>query len=137
MTDFRAGSYDAPRRRGAPTVLSGHSLDGEAVRVRFEAVTIVAAVKARCESCREFVVGGLEALGDVAVVVVCAVAPDDDEWRGAVRDVLVSAQALAELEIWSAPFYVLVDPATSTVLTEGSLFSPAQVAREIAGVLRP
>lgn len=135
MTDFYAGTFDAPRRRGAPTVLEGHSLNGAAVRVRLDAPTVIAAVKAHCESCREFVTGGLEELSGVAVVVVCAVAPVDDEWRGAVRDVLVSASALEQLEVRSAPFFVLVDPATSTVLTEGSLFSPAQVAREIAGRL--
>jgi hypothetical protein len=49
--------------------------------------------------------------------------------------VVVSPATLEVLEILSAPFYVLIDGVQSRVVSEGSVFSPSQVAQEIAAFL--
>ena len=51
------------------------------------------------------------------------------------NDVLIAPALMKELDIRSAPFYVLIDPSSSRVVTEGVVFGPSQVAAEIAGAL--
>lgn len=135
MSDFRARSFDAPRRRPAPRVLEGRSVTGEERRYSLKGLTVVAVVKANCDGCWDFVWSDLADLGDVDVVVVAAEAEAD--WRRAPREVLVAPALLDELEVRGAPWYLLVDPTSSRVLTEGALFSPAQVGEEVAPFLAP
>jgi hypothetical protein len=94
-------------------------------------MTLVVAIKPNCDGCKEFVQGSLRELEGVGVVLVSATS-GEEEWATAPREILVSAELLSELGIRSAPFYVLIDPTTLKVVAEGTLFSPAQVASEIA-----
>lgn len=126
-------SIDAPRERPAPAVLVGTGPDGEARRVTLSSMTLVVAVKPDCYGCREFVRGDLGALDAVEVVIVSA-APSE-EWRDAPREVVIAPESMKDLEISSAPFYVLVDPRRQRVVREGVVFGPSQVAAEIADVL--
>jgi hypothetical protein len=135
VSDFHARSFDSPRERNVSTVLHGVSLRGEERTVVLNQRTLVVAVKPNCDGCHDFVFGELSELQGVDVVVLSASTSDNDEWDGAVQQVLVSPKAMQDLEIRSAPFYVLIDPQHSRVLTEGTLFSPAQVASEIASFL--
>ena len=91
------------------------------------------AIKPDCDGCREFLRGDLRELSHVDVVLVSAVS--SEEWRGADKDVLIAPALMEELDIRSAPFYLLIDHSTLQVVTEGVVFGPSQVAAEIAGVL--
>jgi hypothetical protein len=92
-------------------------------------MTVIASVKPSCDGCWEFVHGDLHELDHVDVVVVSAT-NGDGEWASAARQILVAPALLEELDIRSAPYYVLVDPSSLSVVTEGALLSPSQVARE-------
>ena len=133
MSDARPHSFDAPRERAAPRELSGSTLDGREWRRVLEGLTLVVAVKPQCDGCRDFIEGDLDDLDNVDVVIVCAVF--DDEWRGARQHVVVSPETLSELDIRSAPFYVLIDATRQRVVSEGIVFAPAQVADEISPFL--
>jgi len=137
VSEFHARSFDPPRDRLAITELRGVLLSGEEHIVVLRRLTLIVAVKPHCEGCHEFVFGDLSELNGVDAVVVSAVASDDGEWDGATQRVLVSPAAMKDLAIRSAPHYVLVDPVRSRVITEGVLFSPTQVASEIAPFLKP
>ncbi|HVA71327.1 MAG TPA: hypothetical protein VNF08_08410 [Acidimicrobiales bacterium] len=136
MSEFRARSFDAFRVRPAPTVLHGRSLRGDDRFLALRRNTLVVAVKPDCDGCRDFVHGELRELAEVEVVVVSATT-GDAEWADAVQPILVAPELLHELGIRSAPFYVLIDSARSLIVAEGSIFSPAQVASEIASFLTP
>jgi hypothetical protein len=109
--------------------LSGRSLTGVERTIEVTTATLVAAIKPNCDGCREFLFGDLKDLVRVAVVLVSATT-GDHEWEGA-REILVAPDLMNELGIRSAPYYVLIEPSTSSVVTEGALMSPAQVAKEI------
>jgi hypothetical protein len=96
-------------------------------------MTLIVAVKPNCDGCHDFVDGELSELDDIDVVIVSAIA--DDEWRNARQEVIVSPETLSALEVRSAPFYVLIDVTRQRVVTEGVVFTPAQVAAEIASFL--
>jgi hypothetical protein len=136
VSDFHVHSFDAPRQRATPSVLNGRALNGEVVTVEFVGRTLIVAVKPHCDGCREFIHGDLSDLTSVQVVLVSATV-GDQEWADAPRSIVVAPEFMTELEIRSAPYYVLIDPANSSVLGEGTLFSPAQVAHEIAPFLTP
>lgn len=91
------------------------------------------AVKPDCDGCRSFIFGDLGVLGDVDVVVVSVAA--SEEWIDAPTAVLVAPEIMHDLDIRSAPFYVLIDPARRVVISEGVVFGPSQVAEEIAPYL--
>jgi hypothetical protein len=93
-------------------------------------MTLVASIKPNCDGCREFVYGDLLELDRVKVVVASATS-GDGEWASASREILVAPALLDELDIRSAPYYVLIDPTTLSVVVEGALLSPSQVANEI------
>jgi hypothetical protein len=93
----------------------------------------VVAVKPDCDGCLDFLHGDLSELSHVDVVVISAVS--SEEWVDAPNDVLIAPELMKELDITSAPFYVLIDPSISRLVTEGVVFSPAQVVAEIAGAL--
>jgi hypothetical protein len=123
-------SFDAPRERRALTTLRGFSLTGVARTIEVTTPTLVAAIKPNCDGCTEFVRGDLKELDHVTVILVSAT-NGNGEWDDAPREILVAPQVLDGLGIRSAPYYVLVNPSRSTVVTEGALMSPAQVAQEI------
>ena len=133
MSDFRARSFDAPRERPAPRVLNGKTPDGGERHVELLRTTLVVAVKPDCDGCRDFLFSDLHELSDVDVVVVSAVS--SDEWADTPNDVLIAPELMNELDIRSAPFYVLIDPNSLRVVTEGVVFGPSQVAAEIADSL--
>jgi hypothetical protein len=137
VSDFRAHSFDQPRERDAVTQLRGTTQSGEEQLILLRGLTLIAAVKPHCDGCHDFIFGDLHELAALDVVVVSASASDDGEWEGARQPVLVSPEALADLDVRSAPHYVLVDPTATRVVAEGVLFSPAQVASEIASFLAP
>lgn len=124
-------SVDAPRERPAPAGFRGRDAAGVEVRRTFTRATVVVAVKPHCDGCRDFVRGDA-ALGAVDVVV--AAAANDDSWRDSA--VVIAPGLWRDLEIRSAPFFVLIDPERGVVTYEGSAFSAAQVAAEIAGRLK-
>jgi hypothetical protein len=134
VSDFHARSFDAPRERPAPRVVIGTSPGGEERRIELRRMTLVVAVKPDCDGCRDFLRGDLRELSDVDVVIVSAVS--SEEWVDASNDVLVAPELMKELDIRSAPFYVLIDPSSLLVVTEGVVFGPSQVASEIAGAMR-
>jgi hypothetical protein len=133
VSEFRPHSFDAPRERAAPRELSGLTLEGKEWRRVLEGLTLVVAVKPQCDGCRDFIDGDLDELDDVDVVIVSGT--PDDEWHGARQRVVVSPETLIELEIRSAPFYVLIDATRERVVSEGIVFAPAQVADEISPFL--
>jgi hypothetical protein len=123
-------SFDAPRERRAPTQLVGRSRSGVERVIEITAMTLVAAIKPNCDGCSEFVHGNLNELDHVNVVLVSATSGEVD-WDTARREILVAPDVLNDLGIRSAPYYVLLDPSRSLVVTEGALMSPVQVASEI------
>ena len=134
MSDFHVHSFDAPRERSAPSVLRGRSLSGDDLVLELSELTLIVAIKPNCDGCRDFVHGDLHDLADVNVVVVSATR-GDAEWDNARRTIVVAPDLFDELDIRSAPFYVLIDPTSSRVIYEGVIFGPAQVASEIASFL--
>jgi len=123
-------SFDVSRERDAPKYLHGHSLSGEERTIEVTTPTLVAAIKPNCNGCQEFVNGNLSELNHVNVVLVSAT-DGGGEWESARREILVAPDLLSDLGIRSAPYYVLLVPSNSSVITEGALMSPAQVASEI------
>ena len=134
VSDFHVHSFDAPRERTAPHELRGRALNGEEITIDFDGLTLIVAVKPHCDGCNDFIHGGLHELANVRVIVVSATS-GDEEWQNARQRVLVAPEFMDELAIRSAPYYVLIDPAVSKAIGEGVLFSPAQVASEIAPFL--
>lgn len=132
--EFNARSFDRPRERVAPTSLRGHWFEGDEAVVQFTEVTLVVAIKSHCDGCREFIAADLDEL-HVAVLVVSAEDGESSEWRDARQLVFVSPDAFTLLDVRSAPFYVLIDPIAGRVVTEGVLFGPSQVTKEIAPYL--
>ena len=117
-------SFDPARERRVPTRVGGERGVAEIV-----GPTLVAVVKPACDGCRAFTHGGLGPLDDLPVLIVSA--SGGAEWADAAREVLVAPEWVEASGVRGAPHYVLVD-ATGLVLTEGVLFSPAQVAAEVA-----
>jgi hypothetical protein len=99
--------------------------------------TLVVAVKASCDGCRDFVNSNLEELTGVTVLILSATDDVLGEWRGAAQDVIVAPDVLDALEVRWPPFYVLIDPELQRVVVEGVVFGPAQVASEIAAYVAP
>jgi predicted nucleotidyltransferase len=114
-------------------VLIGIGPDDEERRIELRRMTLVIAVKPDCDGCRDFLRGDLRELSNVDVVIVSAVS--SEEWVDAPNDVLVAPELMKQLDIRSAPFYVLIDPSGLRVVTEGVVFGPSQVAAEIAGAM--
>ncbi|MGC8510449.1 MAG: hypothetical protein ACP5PB_06220 [Acidimicrobiales bacterium] len=106
------------------------------MRGTFDALTVVVAVKESCDGCRDFVfsnpTGVLETL---TVLVISAYEFTSETWRAAPRDIVVTPSLWSALDIRSAPFYVLVDPVPSRVVSEGVVFAAEQVAREVGSFL--
>ena len=134
-SEFNARSFDRPRERPAPSSLRGHWLEGDETVIELTDVTLVVAIKSHCDGCREFINADLDELR-VPVLVISAEDDESSEWRDARQPVFVSPDAFELLDVRSPPFYVLVDPIAGHVVTEGVLFGPSQVAKELAPHLR-
>jgi hypothetical protein len=130
-------SFDAPRIRPALDTITGTSLDGAPISRTLVGPTLIVAVKQSCDGCRDFIFSELNELSNVAVLILSATGDDNGEWRDALQQVIVAPQTLQELDVRWPPFYVLVDPQRHLVVTEGVVFAPAQVAREIEMYLPP
>ncbi len=133
-SEFNAHSFDRPRSREAPDSLDGHWSLGAEETIALTEVTLVVAIKSNCDGCREFLNADLDELR-VRVLVISAEEEQLSEWRDARQPVFVSPDAFRALDVRWPPFYVLVDPVSHRVLTEGVLFGAAQVAVEIAPFL--
>lgn len=131
-SEFRAHSFDGPRPRRAPASYRAHDADGVEFTRTFAGPTLVVALKTSCDGCRDFVAHALEEFDGLELVLITATSDEASEWRGAPRPVLAAPELWAALDVRSAPFYVLIDPELEQVLTEGVVFSPTQVASEIA-----
>lgn len=125
-------SFDAPRRRRAPSSFTGVTLKGEELTHSFRDLTLVVAIKTMCDGCRDFVNASLEELDMIDVVIVSATNDQDGEWTRARHPILVAPELMKELDVRWPPFYVLIDASTFEVVTEGVVFGPSQVAQEIA-----
>jgi hypothetical protein len=114
--------------------MHGRLVSGEPVSIDFDGLTLIVAVKPHCDGCQGFIDGDLDELANVHVVIVSAT-PSEGEWDRTRQPVVVAPEFMVELDIRSAPYYVVIDAATSKVLGEGTLFSPEQVALEIKPLL--
>jgi len=117
--------------------VTGTTLDGAPFSRTLVGLTLVVAVKQSCDGCRDFIFSELIELPDVPVLILSATGDDNGEWNDSLQEIIVAPQILQELDIRWPPFYVLVDPKQRLVVTEGVVFAPAQVAREIAPHLSP
>jgi hypothetical protein len=125
-------SFGSPRPRPAPPRWELTARDGSITTYDVTTPTLVVAVKPNCDGCRPFYVSPLPELGDLPIVVVAAQSLAETEFDTAIREVVAADELLAALEIRWPPFYVLVAPFPPRVALEGVVFSPAQVAAEIA-----
>ncbi|MGH9021390.1 MAG: hypothetical protein ACRDV0_10300 [Acidimicrobiales bacterium] len=127
--DASPGSFDSRAPRSAPASISGTTAAGEPVTVVFVRPTLVVAVKADCDGCRDFLAG---AGADVEGVDQVVVASDASAIGDSTLLAIVSPEAMRLLGLSWPPTYVLVDPRGPTVVAEGAVFSAAQVASEVA-----
>ncbi|MHB1209194.1 MAG: hypothetical protein ACYC1I_05745 [Acidimicrobiales bacterium] len=128
-------SFDTPRRRAAPASFSGVTLDGEKRSHTFRGVTLVVAVKTRCDGCRDFVNATLEEFAPIELVIVSASGDEDGEWAQSRHPILIAPTLMEQLDVRWPPSYVVIDAATSEVVSEGVVFAPEQVAQEIIAFL--
>ncbi|MHB2027760.1 MAG: hypothetical protein ACYCPT_02955, partial [Acidimicrobiales bacterium] len=75
-------------------------------------------------------------LARLDVVAICQSARDGGEWRSSAALVVVAPELWRELEIRSAPFYVVIDPVSVRVIQEGVIFGFEQVVEEVQPFLR-
>ena len=128
-------SFAAPRVRPAPDTVTGTSLDGAPISRPLVGLTLVVAIKQSCDGCRDFIFSELNELSNVPVLILSATGDNNGEWGDSLQQVIVAPQMLKELDVRWPPFYVLIDPEQRLVVTEGVVFGPAQVAREIGSFL--
>lgn len=125
-------SFTPPRRRGTPLSFTGVTLEGKTLTHTFSGMTLVVAVKTMCDGCRDFVNAALDEFDAIEVVIVSATNDHDAEWAHARHQIIVAPEFMKQLDVRWPPFYVVIDAATSEVVTEGVVFGPSQVAQEIA-----
>jgi hypothetical protein len=87
--------------------------------------TLIAVVKDQCTGCSEFI--AQQAIIPIEVVVVT-----DSPAASQNYAVLLAPEFIADLEARFAPIYLLVSGNPLEVVGEGTIFSAAQVATEIA-----
>jgi hypothetical protein len=90
---------------------------------------LIVAVKPNCDGCRPFVEELSLEFADWHLLVVSR---DSLATEGGHRQVWLAPELLEALEIASAPFFVALDGSPLTVVTEGVVFAPEQVARELS-----
>jgi hypothetical protein len=111
------------------------TLQGEMVQGEFASPTLILAVKQDCLGCQSVFEAPAGAFGDVSTMIVAARASIEPYWRTTQHRVLVSELLLQELDVRWPPFYVLIDPSSETVISEGVVFAAEQVREEIAPYL--
>ena len=99
--------------------------------IHFARQTVVLAVKANCDGCRDFLAARL-AFEGFDVVLVSAAPMSTTE---SAAPIIVAGEWMARAGLVAAPSYTVIDPLASLVVTEGVAFAPAQVAQEIAAHL--
>jgi hypothetical protein len=124
-------SIDASRERPAPRNFDGVTIDGERVTGTFSRLTLVVAVKEDCQGCRQVLESGVGDFGEVATLLVSRTAGSESWWATTVHPLIIAPALLDALDIRWPPSYVLIDPVTQRVVTEGVVFGPEQVRREI------
>ncbi len=127
-------SFDQPRQRHVSLSISG-VVNGVPVTKSITEKTLVVAIKPNCDGCRDFVHSTLDDLGNVDVLVVSETSDPNGEWINGNQEVIISPEILDILGIKWPPFFVLIDPSTSMIITEGVVFGPSQIAKEIAPFL--
>ncbi|NNN01246.1 MAG: hypothetical protein HKL86_05370 [Acidimicrobiaceae bacterium] len=128
-------SFDLPRGREVPEVFEGRWLDGTPASIALSEPTLVVAVKTMCDGCRLFVESDLIEFSGLGIMIVSATEDSRGEWSSSRHPILVAPRVLEQLDIRWPPFYVLIDPTSRRVLTEGVVFAPEQVASEISSHL--
>lgn len=108
------------------------TLGGEMVQGEFVSLTLILAVKEDCLGCQSVLEAPAGAFGDVSTMIVAARPSVEPFWRTSKHRVLISELLLQELDIRWPPFYVLINPSSEKVLSEGVVFAPEQVREEIA-----
>jgi hypothetical protein len=98
--------------------------------------TLLIAVKANCDGCRNFTDDEMEPLAQWPVLLVAHDLASAQEFRGSRNKVWCASELLDALDVKWPPFYLLIGPRPARVLTEGVAFDAAQIAAEIksAGV---
>ena len=134
-SDLGPRSFDRPRERPAPSEFSGHWSNGGDAVLTLNKLTLLVVIKANCDGCRDFLLSELTEFADIDVLFISATDDTNDEWVDAPQPVLIAPDVLLALDVRWPPFYVLVDPIAGLVRTEGVLFGPSQVAKEIASFL--
>ena len=127
-------SFDAPRVRRVPPRWSGRSLEGEPVSGEFSSLALVIALKDSCDGCRRVLDAPIGAFGDVEVLLVVRDVVAED-WSSTAWRVVVAPELLSALDVRWPPFFALIDGRTQTLVSEGVVFDPVQVAEEIAPFL--
>ena len=122
-------SIDSPRRRPAPTTAQLANAAGVKHTVGLEPRTLIVAVKSNCDGCLPFVEDPSLDFSDWRLMVVTR---DDIPEAAGQRTVWFAPELLDALEIASAPFFVALDGSPLNVVTEGVVFAPEQVARELS-----
>ena len=122
-------SIDSPRPRPAPATARLTDAAGAARVVTLEPRTLIVAVKSDCDGCRPFVEDLSMEFSDWQLIVVTR---DSMPTAADRRPVWLAPELMDALEIASAPFFVALDGSPLTVVTEGVVFAPEQVAREIS-----
>jgi len=128
-------SFDRPRERSAPRHYLATTRSGEEIRGEIVGLTLVLAVKENCRGCQDVLESPLDAFGKVNTLVVAAQWSSEPWWSTSQHPLIVSASLLRDLDVRWPPMYVLVDPVTQRVVSEGVVFGPAQVREEIAAYL--
>jgi len=129
--DLHIRSFDNARPRPAPTTLEGRWLGGGDASIDLDRPTVVVAIKTECDGCRDIVNAHLDEVAGLALLVVSASDEVDREWTDVRSPILVAPKLLEELDVRWPPFYVVIDPSTATVATEGVVFGLDQVALEV------
>jgi hypothetical protein len=101
----------------------------------FEARTLIIAAKEDCDGCRQLIEAPASAFGPVEVLVVVERASEEPSWRSSAHRVVVSPSLLTALDVRWPPFWVLIDPASGTVLREGVPFGVAHLREAITELL--
>lgn len=122
-------SIDSPRRRPAPATAHLTDSAGAVHILTLKPRTLIVAVKSNCEGCKPFVEDLSIEFFDWRLIVVTR---DSMLTAADQRPVWLAPELLDALEIASAPFFVALDGAPLNVVTEGVVFAPEQVAREIS-----
>ncbi len=118
-------SFDPPRRRPVAASFQARNHLGVQVTCELRSPTLIAVVKDQCTGCSEFI--AQQAIIPIEVVVITEFPAASQNYS-----VLLAPEFIADLEARFAPIYLVVSGTPLEVVGEGTIFSAAQVATEIA-----